>query len=84
MSAKRAGYLQDYEKLRKGKHLKNYWSNTAVIAEKKYSTIGVEAIAIERISDKKGVTAEICKEWLRNALSKALSGLGTHRHRGAC
>ncbi len=70
------GYLRDYDKLHEGKYLTNYWSNTPLISKKKYSTIRLEPIAIDRISNQKGVTVEDCREWLRNALVKAASASG--------
>ncbi|MFQ5542522.1 MAG: hypothetical protein ACE5E2_06795, partial [Candidatus Binatia bacterium] len=75
-SAKRSGYLQDYAKLEKGKYLENYWSNTPLMAKKRYSTIRVEVIAIDRIADQKGVTVEDCRRWLRNALMVGRRVLG--------
>ncbi len=74
----RTDYLRSYDKLHKGKHLDRYWSNTSLISKKKYSTIRVDRIAIDRISNQKGVAAEDCREWLRNALVKASSASGTH------
>ncbi len=77
-TAKRTGYLQNYDKLDKGRYLENYWSRTPLIGKKKYSTIRVDAISIDRISDQKGLTAENCREWLRNALVNASSASGPH------
>jgi hypothetical protein len=77
-SAKRTGYLHDYAKLEKGKYLENYWSNTPRMGKTRYSTIRVEAIAIDRIQDQEGVTAEDCRGWLRNALVEGTRVLGDH------
>ena len=71
------GYLRDYDKLHEGKYLQNYWSNTTLIGKKKYSTIQVERIVIDKISNQKGVTAKDSKEWLRDGLIKAARASGT-------
>jgi hypothetical protein len=73
---KKTGYLMDYDKLTKGQYLDNYWVNTPLVTKKKYSKISLSSISINRISDKKGVTAENCRDWLRNFLIKAAGSSG--------
>ena len=73
--ALKTGYLKDYTRLWKGEYLENYWENKALLNSKEYSKISVEAINIDRIKDEKGVTAEDCRRWLRNALLNATSSL---------
>jgi hypothetical protein len=73
---KRTGYLSDYDKLTKGKYLDNYWINTSLATKYKSSKFLLSTISINKISDQKGVSAENCREWLRNSLIKTASSSG--------
>jgi hypothetical protein len=72
-TAQKTGYLQSYDKLSKGKYLKNFWANNSYITKKEIKNINVEEINIDRIADQKGVKAEECKKWMQSALLKAVS-----------
>lgn len=70
----RTGYLLDYDRLYKGKHLENYWANKSLINESKYSTIRIEPINIDRILAQKGVTPDDCRRCVYDALRKEGEG----------
>jgi hypothetical protein len=51
-----------------GKYIKNMEINEKILAEKKYNVILLSNIDISKISDKKNVTTEICKNDLRQGI----------------
>jgi hypothetical protein len=73
--AKRTGFLQDYSNLKRGKHLENFWLNSALVNQKRYTKIFIAPIDIERISDQRGLKAEDCGSWLLKYLKNATGPL---------
>jgi uncharacterized protein DUF4410 len=74
----RTGYLRDYDQLKPGRHLDQYWANRALITQKSYSKIRLGEIDVGRISAHAGVTPEDCKAWFENALRKTPSAHSEH------
>ena len=77
-AAKRSGYLHDYDHLKPGKHLQNYWADSTQVHEGSYARIFVDSIAIDRITDHGDVRSKDCQAWLHEGLVLAVGSAGEH------
>jgi hypothetical protein len=64
-------YLEDYDRMGKGKYLDQFWSDTARIRQGKYTRVVLASIEPVGIEDQKGVTIDQAVEWLRESFSYA-------------
>ena len=69
-TAKQTGYLQNYQNLRPGKYVENYWSNSELVRKHQNSRLQLMSINTGKISDQPGVTVEDCKDWVKIGLLK--------------
>jgi hypothetical protein len=74
-SATQSGFLADYSRLESGRHVEKFWSDEAVIEDRRYSAVDLKAIDVTRISDTEDVTAEQSALWLKAALTSNLPWL---------
>ena len=77
-SPMRTGYLRNYDRLERGRHLDRYWADSRLVAQRKYSKVRLGGIDVGRISNGPGVTTEDCKAWFRGALGRTPSALSGH------